>query len=235
MKGLDTHRTIEELALEIDTGMEFRFLGTGTSQENADETHQGIDVDGIIYRKGSRFELQRRLRLAKEESWECIKMTVQSWQEVAFFEDDIVSIQEVREWGTPIIVFTVKGKNRKSAIWDNDSKTQLSLSVDDFRDIFETYADIEIAYLNAFRFKQDDVIVIDEILEWHYLRENGETGRARNQVVFHIRREWEDVLDWQGHILKFKFNAEIFLERFQKHTDIEDVIKKIKQRVKLAV
>lgn len=68
---------------------------------------------------------------------------------------------------------------------------------------------IDIIWVNNFKFKRDDILVIDEV--W------------KRSVKFHVVRKDKDKTN-NDEIIRFEFSKIIFIQRFESFTDLDNVI-----------
>ena len=107
-------------------------------------------------------------------------------------EEDFL-VESLKEW--QCFVIREKNKLKKSQVEEEEG--------------------IEIMWVNHFKFKKDDVIVIDEI-------------RKKN-LVFHVQRKWKDKKE-EKQIITFEFNKLIFVQRFRDVSDLSETVNLIKDK-----
>ncbi len=69
---------------------------------------------------------------------------------------------------------------------------------------------IEVTWVKHFRFKRDDIIVVEN-----------ETERS---ITFHVERDGKKVKNDNKNLIRFEFSKLIFVKAFENFTDLDNVI-----------
>lgn len=103
-------------------------------------------------------------------------------------------VENIKSWMRFQLV--ERGKITKAEIWEN--------------------IDIEVMWVKNFKFKKEDIIVVDEVWE--------------RTLKFHVKRKWEDKTGEWDKVIEFEFNKLLFVQRFEGITNLVNVVRNILQQ-----
>lgn len=208
----------------IEAWMNFK-----VSNDKKIEAGEWISLEWTRLRKWKKFKLHDDFRLKKRVIQEDDAITMEGGEKFHFNEDDVIHIDKSENSeGGRIVTFHVERDGAKVESKDGES-VSFTMDVERFLDIFEDHTEIEIEYLNKFKFKPRDTIVVEDT----YVHEKENDQQQERKVIkFIVKRDGEVVVDDRGEVIVFEFNASIFTQRFERVTDVLECLAGTNQQVR---
>jgi len=215
----------------IEKWMKFRLNSNNKLSKKEVTNEEGIFIEGMRFEEWMKFELQEDYKLKRKTVKNDDDLSIHWSKGFEFEEDDtiiIVGASSQKEWkkshSATDIIFEVERWWKKVKNNPGDKEViSFTFTAKKFVEIFQPIADIEVMWIQKFKFRRDDTIEVIETVpqEW-------DEGKKRKSVVFHVIRNKKKVVDTTGKELEFTFYWLIFLQRFEGISDIKDIVERVK-------